>query len=308
METRPLGRTGLTVSVLGFGASPAAYLKPDESQYATMLNRLLDAGVAAFDTAAMYPGSEKFIGDHLSHRRNQFVLISKCGTRVEEIDAPAWSRELILRTVDRALKLLRTDIIDVMLLHTCDFETLKKGEALGALVDARQGGKIRHAGFSGDNESVAWAAAHPEIAAVEMSLNITDQINIDRGLKEAAKHNVGVIVKRPVANACWKDIETQPGMYKGYARQYTERFAKMNLKPADLGFNGAAERVWPEIALRFAISFPGISTAVVGTTNPANAMANVDYAKRGPLPADVFEKIRSAFRTADPKGEWRGLT
>src|SRR5262245_29687329 len=232
MERRPLGRTGLNVSVLGFGASPAAYLKPDDSEYAGMLNHLLDAGVNAIDTAAMYPGSEKFIGDHLSHRRKDFVLISKCGTAVQEIDAPPWSRDLILKTVDRALKLLRSDVIDVMLLHTCDLATFQRGEALGALVDARKAGKIAHAGYSGDNEAVAWAAAHPEVAAVEMSLNIVDQINIDWGLKAAREHNVGVIVKRPLANACWKDPELQRGIYKGYSRQYTERLAKMNLTPA----------------------------------------------------------------------------
>src|SRR5262245_43197420 len=225
-----------------------------------MLNRLLDAGVNAIDTAAMYPGSEKFIGDHLSHRRKDFVLISKCGTKVDEIDAAPWSRELILKTVDRALKLLRTDVIDVMLLHTCDLATLQHGEALGALVDARKAGKIAHAGYSGDNEAVAWAAAHPEVAAVEMSLNIVDQINIDWGLKAAREHNVGVIVKRPLANACWKDPELQRGIYKGYSRQYTERLAKMNLTPEDLGFTGPPDKVWPEIALRSAISHAGVST------------------------------------------------
>jgi aryl-alcohol dehydrogenase-like predicted oxidoreductase len=308
MERRPLGRTGLRVSVLGFGASPAAYLKPEENELSAMLNRMLDAGVNAIDTAAMYPGSEQFIGQHLSHRRKDYVLISKCGTAVSEIDAPPWSSKLVLQTIDRALKLLRTDVIDVMLLHTCDLATLQRGEALGALVEARNAGKIRHAGYSGDNEAVAWAAAHPEVAAVEMSLNIVDQINIDLGLKAAREHNVGVIVKRPVANACWKDPELQRGIYKGYSRQYTERLAAMKLTPAELGFSGSAEKAWPEIALRFAISFPAVNTAVAGTTNPVNAQANLAAMEKGPLPPGVIEKIRTSFQSADPHGHWRGLT
>jgi aryl-alcohol dehydrogenase-like predicted oxidoreductase len=308
METRPLGRTGLNVSVLGFGGSPAAYLKPDETELAGMLNRLLDAGVNAIDTAAMYPGSEKFIGDHLAKRRNGFVLISKCGPAVDGIDAPAWSAQLISRTIDRALKLLRTAVIDVMLLHTCDLATLQRGEALGALVAARDAGKIRHAGYSGDNQAVAYACSLKDVAAVEMSINIVDQTNLDLGLKAARQYNAGVIVKRPVANACWKNPELQRGIYKGYSRQYTERLAKMKLSPAELGFAGPAEKAWPQIALRFAIHHPGVSTAVVGTTSPVNAAANLDAVAKGPLPLDVVEKIRSAFRAADPNGEWRGLT
>ena len=90
------------------------------------------------DTAASYPGSERFIGEHLSHRRNEFVLISKCGSKIPESDASPWSEKLVSDTVDRALRLLKTDRIDVMLLHSCDLETLKNGEAIGALAKARR--------------------------------------------------------------------------------------------------------------------------------------------------------------------------
>src|SRR5689334_3136398 len=93
MEKRPLGRTEFHVSTLGFGGAPAAYVGDDQPALAAMLNRMLDAGVNVIDTAAMYPGSEQFIGQYLSPRRGEFVLVSKCGTRVEGIDAAPWSRE-----------------------------------------------------------------------------------------------------------------------------------------------------------------------------------------------------------------------
>ncbi|HEY7088863.1 MAG TPA: aldo/keto reductase [Tepidisphaeraceae bacterium] len=308
MERRPFGQTGLQTSILGFGSSPAAHLNTDATTVTQMLNRLLDAGMNTVDTAASYPGSEKFIGEHLSHRRKDFILISKCGTKVEGVEGENWSRGLILQTVDRALRLLKTDVIDVMLLHTCDLNTLKKGEALGALVEAREAGKIRFAGFSGDNESAAYACAHPDVAVVEMSINIADQINLDVAIPEARKHKVGVIAKRPVANAAWKDPALQQGLYRGYSKPYTDRLAKMNLKPAHLGFSGPPEQSWPEIAIRFAISQPAVSTAVIGTTNPANAEANLAAINKGPLEKDVIEKLRAAFHKADPNGEWRGLT
>lgn len=308
MQKRPLGRTGYDVFPLGFGAAPAAFLNTDPAQLAGMLSKMLDAGVNVLDTAAMYPGSEQFIGQHLSARRKDFVLVSKCGTPVDGIDAPQWSRELISRSIDRALRLLRTDVIDVMLLHSCDLATLRKGEAIGALVDARNAGKIRHAGYSGDNDAVAYAAALPDVAVVEMSLNIVDQANIDSGLAAARSHAKGVIAKRPVANACWKDLSQQPGMYQNYARPYTQRLADMKLTPKDLGYSAPPAEVWAEIALRFTLSLPGVSTAVIGTTNPRNAEANLAAASNGPLPADVVERIRAAFRRADPGGKWTGLT
>src|SRR4030095_3893816 len=111
--------------------------------------------------------------------------------------------------VDRSLSKLKVDRIDVMLLHSCDLATLKKGEAIGALVKARDAGRIAHAGYSGDNEAVAWAAAHPDIAVVETSINIADQVNINGALSVAQKHNLGVLAKRPIANAAWKNINDQ---------------------------------------------------------------------------------------------------
>jgi aryl-alcohol dehydrogenase-like predicted oxidoreductase len=273
-----------------------------------MIEGLLDNGMNLIDTAMSYPGNEEFIGNHLAHRRGDFVLVSKCGERPPGSEAPAWSEAAIAFAVDRALRLLKTDHVDVMLLHSCDLATLEKGEAIGALVKAREAGKIKFAGYSGDNEALAYAAGHAELAVLETSINIVDQKNIDLGLPIAEKNGKGVIAKRPVANACWKELSQQPGMYAKYAAGYTERLKKMNLTPADLGYTGDANAAWPEIALRFTLSQPGVSTAIVGTTNPANAANNQRVAAMGPLDDAVVQKIRDAFHRADPNGEWKGET
>jgi aryl-alcohol dehydrogenase-like predicted oxidoreductase len=308
MEKRLFGKTGFEVSVLGFGAAPAAFLQTEPQQAGKMLNDLLNSGMNVVDTAASYPGSEEFLGNAISHRRGEFVLISKCGTKQPGLEGQDWSRDLIRQSVDRSLRLLKTDVIDVMLLHSCDLATLQKGEAIAALVEARQAGKIRFAGYSGDNDAAAWAADHPEFAAIETSVNITDQINIDMVLPRTRANNLGVIAKRPIANAAWKEIEQQEGMYRSYARVYTERLRQMKLTPAELGFGGAPAEVWPEIALRFTLSQEGVHTAIIGTTKPQNAQQNRDIAAKGPLPPRVVEQIRQAFRAADPNGGWRGQT
>jgi aryl-alcohol dehydrogenase-like predicted oxidoreductase len=187
-------------------------------------------------------------------------------------------------------------------------KTLQKGDAIAELVKAREAGKIRFAGYSGDNEAAAYAADHPEIAVIETSINIADQINIDRVLPLAKKNRIGILAKRPIANAAWKLPEQQPGMYRSYAKAYTDRLAAMKLDPTELGFSGSPERAFPELALRFTLSQDADIVAIIGTTSPANAAANLEYAKKGPLPAETVRKIREAFHRADPEGKWTGQT
>jgi len=308
MKKQTFGKTGFEVTPLGFGAGPIGYLKIDQDRISKILNLLLDSGINVIDTAASYPGSEEAIGNSVSHRRDQFVLISKCGQAFPDLPGAAWSAEVVSATVDRALGRLKTDHLDVMLLHSCDLSTLQKGDALGALVKARDAGKIKFAGYSGDNDAVAWAAAQPDIAVIETSVNIADQANIDNGVAVARKNNVGVIAKRPIANAAWKDASQQSGIYANYASEYHRRLKEMNLNPADLGFSGPPDQVWPELALRFTLSIPGVHTAIIGTTHPDNAKANIAYAQKGPLPTDALEKLRQAFNKAGVGKNWTGQT
>ncbi len=301
MDKTTFGKTGFRVTALGYGAAPAAFLKADQDKVVAVLNHLLDAGVNLIDTAAMYPGSEEFLGNQFAHRRKDYVLVSKCGQKAADTTGDAWSRELILSSVERALRLLKTDVLDVMLLHSCELDVLKKGEAVAALVEAKNAGKIRFAGYSGDNEAAAYAAGLEDVAVIETSINLADQRNIDVVLPVCQENNVAVLAKRPIANAAWKDLATQPGMYKTYAKAYTERLVKMGLNPADI-----APLDWAELALRFTLTQPGVHTAIIGTTNLANAGLNIGYAEKGHLSIDEVNKIRQCFQKADPAGEWLG--
>ncbi len=301
----PFGKTGLQVSALGFGAAPIGYLKTDQDRVASILNLLLDAGVNVIDTAASYEGSEELIGRTVGHRRKEYVLVSKCGGGVPHVTGEPWSAELIRNTVDASLKRLQTDVLDAMLLDSCDLETLKRGEALVALVEARQAGKIRFAGYSGDNEAAAWAADHPDVAVLQTSINLVDQTNIDMVLPVARKNNLGVLAKRPIANSAWRGLQAFSSFYPHYVRPYWERFQKLRLTPQDLGFSD--EKDWAEIALRFTLAQPGVHCAIIGTTNPDNARANIEAAKKGPLPPEAVKKIRDAFKHAAAEG-WPGLT
>ncbi len=299
MELRSFGKTGFEVSALGFGGAPIGYLETDRRQVAEILNTLLDRGVNLIDTAASYSGSEAAIGEAIGHRRDDYVLVSKCGQAFQDIEGAAWSASAIEQTVERALRRLKTDHIDVVLLHSCDLETLKKGEALGALVEARDAGKVRFVGYSGDNEAAAHAAGLDEVAVIETSVNICDQANIDNVLPEARRNNVGVLAKRSIANAAWKDASEQRGVYVDYAKTYARRLATMAITPADLGFPGEVGVAWSEIALRFTLSQPGVTTAIVGTTKTSNVERNLEALSKGALPENVVTELRAAFRRAE---------
>ncbi|QOV91752.1 aldo/keto reductase [Humisphaera borealis] len=307
MVKRKFGSTNLDVTPLGFGAAPIGFLKTEQDRVATILNLLLDEGINLIDTAAMYEGSESLIGQAVGHRRSEYVLVSKCGTRVPEISAPLWSAELISQTVDRALRNLRTDHLDVMLLHSCDLKTLQKGEALAALVKARDAGKVRFVGYSGDNQTAAYAASFPDVAVIETSISIADQANLQAVLPAAAEHQVGIIAKRPIANAAWMGVEGRSGFYGGYVKPYVDRLEQMNVAPTDIGFDSDGSDAWAEMALRFTLSHPGVHTAIIGTTNPDNARKNIAFANKGPLSPEQVAQIRQAFREADPSEKWIGM-
>ena len=310
MEMRAFGKTGFKVTALGYGSGPVGFLGTDKKQASDILNTLLDRGVNLIDTAAAYMGAEEVIGEAIGKRRSEYVLVSKCGREVDELGDEAWTEKVVTFTVDRALKRLKTDHLDVMLLHSCDLDTLKKGEAIGALVKAWNAGKIRFLGYSGDNEAGAYAAALDDVDVIETSVSICDQVNIEMVLPVAARRALGVLAKRPIANAAWKGAAGQQGIYAGYAAPYEERLAKMGLTPAALGFKGAANDVWPEIALRFTLSLPAVSSAIVGTTNAARIDGNIAAAEKGPLSAKTVGAIRDTFLSAESAAgeKWLGET
>ena len=310
METTPFGRTGLKVSRIAFGAGPIGYLGASEAQAAKVLDLLLDRGVNLIDTAAAYLGSEELIGKALGAggRRDDVLLLSKCGRKVEGVQGEDWSARLVTETVDRSLRRLGTDHLDVMLLHSCGLEVLRRGEALGALIRAREAGKIRFAGYSGDNEAATFATGLPGVDVLMCSASICDQANLEGALPAAARAGTAVIAKRSVANAAWKPSEAQQGVYRDYVKPYADRFRAMALDPAALGFPGAA--AWMEIALRFTLALPEVHALSVGTTSLANAEANLRLAEAGPLAPGAVQAIRQAFLGAQRASgsAWPGLT
>ncbi|HSL90193.1 MAG TPA: aldo/keto reductase, partial [Ignavibacteriaceae bacterium] len=211
MIYRDFGNSGFKVSALGFGAGQIGDYNVPEKQVEHLLNAALDLGITLIDTARGYFASEERIGKYISHRRNEFVLATKVGYGIEGFND--WTYDIILAGVDEALKILKTDHIDIVHLHSCDIEILKRGEVIEALHKTIENGKIRTAAYTGENEELKFTVDSNLFGSIMTSVNICNQIDIDGSIKSAKEKCMGTIAKRPLANAPWRFAERPYGNY-----------------------------------------------------------------------------------------------
>ena len=294
MELRDFGKTGLRVSALGFGAMHINDERSSEAEAGHLLNAVLDLGVNLIDTARGYGFSEERIGRHLAHRRQDFILSTKVGYGVEGV--PDWTYDCIVGGVERALRLMRTDWLDIVHLHSCPLHILQQDEVIRALDDCRQAGKLRVAAYSGDNAELSAAIADARFGAIQTSISLCDQVNLAQRLPQAAARGLGVIAKRPIAGAIWRHALRPDDHAEG---QYWDRWQAM-------GFNThLPEAKRTELALRFTAHLPGVSSSIVGTGKLANFRQNLALVEKGPLPAAQQAMLRQAF--VEHQQEWPGL-
>jgi len=298
VQRRPFGSTGAAVAPLGIGTLDVV-ADPDRAERA--LHRLLDAGCDLVDTAACYPGHETFLGERFAHRRDDFLLVSKCGHHEELPDGTLRSRAIAVDDVDAALRRLRTDRLDAMLLHSYDLEPLRRGDALGVLARAREQGKVRWVGYSGDGERAAWAVAHGDIDVLECSVNCVDQRNADEVLPRCRARGVAVIAKKPIAAAAWRHAGARDAAHPA-DRTYVDRWEALAPDPAQFGCATPAE-----LALRFTLAVDGVHCAIASAANPAHQDANLAAAAAGPLPREAVARLRARYRYAEAAdgGSWQ---
>lgn len=294
MELRPFGRTGLRVSALGLGAMHIADASLSEAEAGALLNGALDLGCTLIDTARSYGLSEERIGRHLAHRRAEFVLSTKLGYGVDGV--PDWTHDCIVQGVERALRVLRTEAIDIAHLHSCPMETLQRGEVVRALQDCRAAGKVRAAAYAGDNAALSFAIESGAFDSVQASLSVCDQAVLAQHLSAARSRGLGFIAKRPLAGSVWRHAQQPDDPAQG---QYWLRWQAMNLRERLDGQDPG------ELALRFAAYQPGVSSAIVGTGKLAHLRANIAAVEQGPLPPEAVALLRQAF--APWQAQWPAM-
>ena len=300
MEYRLLGKTNLKVSRLGIGLVKIgnAEMLTQLHKSDLLLNTALDSGINFLDTAACYGNSEEVIGKTVSHRRDEYILASKAGHSVEKQNGEPWTAETITDSVERSLKRMNTEYLDLIQLHTCDVKTLAKGEVIDALLHLKTTGKTRFIGYSGDEEAAEWAVKSNIFDTLQTSLNLVDQHSL-RYIGAAKKNDMGVIIKRPIANAIWDSKVTKndaPNSYGNRAKQMKT-----------LGPIIDAPSNYQELALGFVLSNPDADTAIVGTGNIEHLNENIKLAdSKLELKKSTMEDIIQRFDKFDDM--WLGET
>ncbi|MFL7793344.1 MAG: aldo/keto reductase [Anaerolineae bacterium] len=291
MEKRRLGQTDLYVTALGYGAMELWNM--EEQASARLLNAVLDSGINYVDTSPDYRLSETFIGKAIAHRRDEFTLATKCGCHVDGRGNPQapdhiWSRERLLANVEDSLRLMKTDHIDVWQLHGTRPGWLAGGkhdEVIQAMQELKRQGKVRAIGISfrngGPGDDMYPAGYSFEGLREFAEWGVFDVIQVVYGgltrqneiaLAKAADLGIGMVAR---------------GVVKRYFPNYDELFEQAGLDE----LREAGESA-DSFLIRFALAHPGISTMIVGTSNPDHLAENVAAAGKGKLADEVYAEAK----------------
>lgn len=278
MKYRTLGRTGLQVSEIGLGALEAGRRwgipspddpgnPPDEAAAVRFLNDVLDSGVNLIDTAAAYWLSEERIGKALASRRSEFVLATKWGEWCDESGSVYdYSPPAMWKFLESSLTKLNTDVIDLYQIHSAPLDVIQSGEALAEMQKAREQGKIRFIGLScGEAEALA-AIESGGYDTIQISYNVLGRSMENRVLPMALSANTGVLIKDGLA-----------------AGRLTDKIHRLGDEHAALKGRVAALQSlaegWGmslnELALRFVLSNPAVSSVIAGTRSSEHLLDNI---------------------------------
>lgn len=301
MQYRPLGRTGVPVSVLGLGTNQIGRVV-DEAGARAMLDRALELGVNFIDTAESYGGngaSETLLGKALAGRRHEFVVATKTGAGS---DPGRLTRSRILRRLDESLARLATDFIDLYYLHFPDAATPLE-ESLRALEDATRAGKIRYAAVSNHPawrvaEAVGIAQRHgwAPVAASQMEYSLVERA-VERETIPACEHlGVSLVPYFPLAGGFLtgkyeRGVAPAPDTRFGRARQRPRYLSDENFERLERWKTFAAERghTVTDLAFAWLLSHRIVCSVIAGATSPDQIAANARSVEWTMTPAEVSE-------------------
>ena len=305
-----LGRTGLEVTKLGYGAmelrGPAGgrgrTIDPVDAH--AILNAVLDAGINFIDTSPDYGDSEELIGAAISGRRDEFFLASKCGCPIDQPTPPEGERpphvftpENIRAGVEQSLRRMKVDHIDIVQFHVSPSrEQLEEHGAVEALAALRDEGKVRFLGMSGTLPNIPDHIAMDVFDAFQIPYSALEREH-EQVITDAASAGSGTIIRGGVARGQPDKMPAVADLPAPWAEtmQQMAQARRDRWEAADLDdlLDGATRS---EFTLRFTLSHPEMHTTIVGTANPDHLAANVAAAAKGALPDDVYEEAKTPAR------------
>jgi aryl-alcohol dehydrogenase-like predicted oxidoreductase len=315
MEQRRLGKTGRSVSAIGFGAWAigGSWGSVDDDVSLAALHAAADAGVTLIDTADVYGDgrSERLIGRFLRARAGEaFFVATKMGRSVPQV-AANYTPEAFRAWVDGSRERLGVDRLDLVQLHCPPIEVYYRPDLFEALDALVADGSIAAYGVSVERvEEALKAIEFPGVATVQIIYNIVRQRPADRFLAEAARRDVGVLARVPLASGLLsgkltRDTAFAPDDHRAFNRHgesfdVGETFAGLDYETGLELVEELRALVPPgatlaQLALRWILMADTVTTAIPGAKTPAQAQANAAAADIAPPPAATMERIRELY-------------
>lgn len=288
MEKKLLGKTGLMVSRLAYGGMELSPVS--EATAVKLLNKALDEGINYFDTSPEYANSEYFIGKAISHRRDEFILATKCCDNMRG-NGPMYTfdRQTVLENIDESLRLMKTDHIDILQIHGVLPEFLEGGEygeVMETMRELKKAGKILHMGLTIRNSNpadYAYPATHgyrniqtfaswSDIESIQIVYGCMTRLSENVIQKAHDDYGTGIIAR---------------GLLKRYDATYDARWEASGL--SELLEEGETRN---DFLIRYVLTHPAITAGVCGTRGTEHLMENIRAASRGPLSEEVYAEAK----------------
>ena len=315
MKYRTLGRTGWKVSEISFGAWAigGAWGDVSDAESLAALHAALDGGVNFFDTADVYGDgrSERLLAKLRQERKEKFYIATKAGRRLPQQTPEGYSRKNLTAWIERSLKNLNTDTIDLLQLHCPHPEVFYRPEVFGILDDLVKAGKLRHYGVSVEKiEEALKAIEFPNVQSVQIIFNIFRQRPAELFFTEAQRRKVGILARVPLASGMLSGKLTRASTFAkddhrgfnrhGEAFDRGETFSGVDYETGLRAVEKLRALVPPgatlaQLALRWILEFPAVTCAIPGGKRPAQVADNLAASDLPQLSAATLKKIRALY-------------
>jgi aryl-alcohol dehydrogenase-like predicted oxidoreductase len=316
MNYRDLGRTGWKVSEISFGAWGIGgdWGKVDDAVSLAALHKALDLGVNLIDTADVYGDgrSEKLIGQVLRQRKDKRIYVgTKAGRRLSPHVADGYNRENLTAFVERSLRNLGVEALDLVQLHCPPTEVFYRPEVFGVLDDLVAAGKLRYYGVSVEKvEEALKAIEYPNVRTVQIIFNMFRQRPAGLFFSQAKAKRIGILARVPLASGLLTgkmrpDTTFQENDHRKYNR-YGESFdvgETFSGVPYEVGLEAVEElrslvpggATMAQMALRWILMFDAVSCAIPGAKNPSQATDNVAASELPPLSEETMAAVEDVY-------------
>jgi aryl-alcohol dehydrogenase-like predicted oxidoreductase len=315
MQYRELGRTGWKVSTISFGAwaigGTWGNVRDEESLAA--LQRALELGVNFFDTADVYGDgrSEQLLARLRRERSELFYVATKAGRRLDPHIASGYNRENLTAFVERSLKNLDVEVLDLLQLHCPPTDVYYMPEVFGILDDLVQAGKLHHYGVSVEKvEEALKAIEYPNVKTVQIIFNMFRQRPIDLFFSEAERRKIGILARVPLSSgmltgkmsptSTFQEDDHRRFNRRGESFDRGETFSGLDY---EIGLEAVEElralvpagMTMSQMALRWILMFPAVTCAIPGAKRPSQVEENVAAADLPALSVETMTQVRAIY-------------